>query len=95
MAGQLLPLELIDKCIGSRIWVILKNEREFTGTLLGFDEYVIIQSDHVRNTAMVLENVTEYEYTSEGRHETKLDQLLLNGNNVCMLIPGGEGPPPS
>ncbi|KAI8806009.1 hypothetical protein BJ742DRAFT_818073 [Cladochytrium replicatum] len=85
MAGQLLPLELIDKCIGSRIWVILKNEREFTGTLLGFDEYV----------TMVLENVTEYEYSPEGRRETKLDQLLLNGNNVCMLIPGGEGPPPS
>jgi hypothetical protein len=22
----------------------------------------------------------------------KLDQILLNGNNVAMLIPGGEGP---
>lgn len=32
--------ELIDRCIGSRIWVILKGEREFTGKLLGFDDYV-------------------------------------------------------
>ena len=34
------PLELIDRCIGSRIWVIMKNDREFTGTLLGFDDFV-------------------------------------------------------
>lgn len=32
--------ELIDRCIGSRIWVIMKNDREFTGTLLGFDDFV-------------------------------------------------------
>ena len=23
---------------------------------------------------------------------TKLPKILLNGNNICMLIPGGEGP---
>jgi len=56
MASQILPLgspplpfivteidiytELIDRCIGSRLWVIMKNEREFVGTLLGFDDYV-------------------------------------------------------
>lgn len=32
--------ELIDKCIGSQIWVIMKSEREFTGKLLGFDDFV-------------------------------------------------------
>ena len=32
--------ELIDRCIGSKLWVIMKNEREFVGTLLGFDDYV-------------------------------------------------------
>ncbi|GES89877.1 U6 snRNA-associated Sm-like protein LSm5 [Rhizophagus clarus] len=80
--NQLLPLELIDKCIGSKIWVIMKSEREFTGTLLGFDDYV----------NMVLEDVIEYENTPEGRKTTKLDKILLNGNNITMLIPGGEGP---
>lgn len=56
MASQILPLgmfadtmggirlnitaELIDRCIGSRIWVIMKSDREFTGTLLGFDDFV-------------------------------------------------------
>lgn len=32
--------ELIDRCIGSKIWVIMKNDREFSGTLLGFDDFV-------------------------------------------------------
>lgn len=40
MATTILPLELVDRCIGSSIWVLMKNEREFTGTLMGFDDYV-------------------------------------------------------
>ncbi|KKF93627.1 U6 snRNA-associated Sm-like protein LSm5 [Ceratocystis platani] len=85
MASQLLPLELIDKCVGSRIWVIMKGDKalrlsaEFAGTLMGFDDYV----------NMVLEDVIEFDYSG---NQTKLPKLLLNGNNVCMLIPGGEGP---
>ncbi|KZT30623.1 Sm-like ribonucleo protein [Neolentinus lepideus HHB14362 ss-1] len=82
MASQVLPLELIDRCIGSRIWVIMKNDREFSGTLLGFDDFV----------NMVLEDVTEFEITAEGTNKTKLNQTLLNGNNICMLIPGSNGP---
>ncbi|EPQ63325.1 BgtA-21341 [Blumeria graminis f. sp. tritici] len=79
MASQLLPLELIDKCVGSKIWVVMKGDKEFTGVLLGFDDYV----------NMVLEDVTEIDYL--GNHN-KLSKILLNGNNICMLIPGGEGP---
>ncbi|CCF53913.1 hypothetical protein NDA11_007519 [Ustilago hordei] len=79
----ILPLELIDKCIGSSIWVIMKTDREFSGTLLGFDDYV----------NMVLEDVTEYETCLDGKKKkTELGQTLLNGNNICMLIPGSEGP---
>ncbi|KAK4645924.1 RNA-binding protein lsm5 [Podospora bellae-mahoneyi] len=79
MASQLLPLELIDKCVGSRIWVIMKGDKEFSGTLVGFDDYV----------NMVLEDVTEFDYSG---NNTQLKKILLNGNNICMLIPGGEGP---
>ncbi|KAI7080678.1 hypothetical protein KC327_g9 [Hortaea werneckii] len=35
---------------------------------------------------MVLEDVTEHDYAGA---QTKLPKILLNGNNVCMLIPGG------
>eukprot|EP01039_Chlorochromonas_danica_P002981 gene2980-3251_t len=77
---RLQPLAVIDKCIGSKIWIILKSEKEVVGTLRGFDEYV----------NMVLDDVTEIEYTASGRKETALDQILLNGSNVSMLIPGGD-----
>ena len=43
-------LELVDKCIGSRIHIIMKSsDKEIVGTLLGFDDFV----------NMVLEDVTE------------------------------------
>ncbi|KAG6420018.1 hypothetical protein SASPL_116532 [Salvia splendens] len=74
--SQLLPSELIDRCIGSKIWVIMKGDKELVGTLRGFDVYV----------NMVLEDVTEYEITSEGRRITKLDQILLNGNNIAIHV---------
>uniref|UniRef100_I1K310 U6 snRNA-associated Sm-like protein LSm5 n=1 Tax=Glycine max TaxID=3847 RepID=I1K310_SOYBN len=48
--SQLLPSELIDRCIGSKIWVIMKGDKELVGTLRGFDVYA----------NMVLEDVTEY-----------------------------------
>lgn len=41
---------------------------------------------------MVLEDVVEYETTGEGKRVTKLDTILLNGNHITMLVPGGEGP---
>lgn len=46
---SLLSAELIDRCIGSKIWVIMKGDKELVGTLRGFDVYV----------NMVLEDVTE------------------------------------
>ncbi|XP_037077689.1 U6 snRNA-associated Sm-like protein LSm5 [Pollicipes pollicipes] len=79
---QILPLELVDKCIGSRLHIIMKNDKEIVGTLCGFDDFV----------NMVLEDVTEYESTPEGRRITKLETILLNGNNITMLVPGGEMP---
>ena len=35
-----LPLEVIDKCVGSKIWILLKGGGEFVGTLRGFDDFV-------------------------------------------------------
>lgn len=52
---------------------------ELTGTLKGFDDFV----------NMVLEDVTEIRITDGERKEVKLDSVLLNGNNVAILVPGG------
>ncbi|XP_030045310.1 U6 snRNA-associated Sm-like protein LSm5 [Microcaecilia unicolor] len=55
----------------------MKSDKEIVGTLLGFDDFV----------NMVLEDVTEFEITPEGRRITKLDQILLNGNTLlCWFL---------
>ncbi|CAL1131149.1 unnamed protein product [Cladocopium goreaui] len=71
---------LIDKCIGSRIWVIMKGDKEIVGTLRGFDDYV----------NMVMDDVREYTFTPQGKKITHLESILLNGNNITMMIPGGD-----
>lgn len=78
--SQILPSELIDRCVGSKIWVIMRGDKEIVGTLRGFDVFV----------NMVLEDVTEYEITPEGKKATHLKQILLNGNNIAVLVPGGR-----
>ena len=82
-AAPMNPLAVIDASVGERLHVVMKGDKELAGTLQGFDNYV----------NMVLENVTEWSVDSDGNKQTtQIDQILLNGNNVCMLIPGGEGP---
>lgn len=34
----------------------------------------------------------EYEKTPDKLVERKLDKILLNGSNVCLMVPGSEGP---
>ena len=38
--SHLMPSELIDRCIGSQIWVVMKGDKELVGTLRGFDVFV-------------------------------------------------------
>ena len=79
----LLPSELVDKCVNEKVWIIMKNgQKEFSGTLKGFDVYV----------NCVLEDAIEYDRDQESGKETtkNLESILLNGNNICMIVPGGE-----
>lgn len=48
MANRILPLELIDKAIGSKIWILLRGRTEVVGTLRGFDDYVSDMGSCVR-----------------------------------------------
>ena len=57
----------------------MKGDKELVGILRGFDDYV----------NMVLEDVTEYTVTPNGKKIQKVDSILLNGKNVCLLVPGG------
>ncbi|KAK9201361.1 hypothetical protein WN944_016562 [Citrus x changshan-huyou] len=110
--SQLLPSELIDRCIGSKIWVIMKGDKELVGTLKGFDVYVNMEQwsfsewyrgslASLRDDYVCVERVkfshsfmeVDAEITAEGRRITKLDQILLNGNNIAILVPGGSPDP--
>ncbi|SCU99801.1 LANO_0F03730g1_1 [Lachancea nothofagi CBS 11611] len=76
--AEILPLEIIDKTVGQPIWVMLTSHREFTGLLVGYDDFVNV----------VLEDVVEYDANQEiKRHAGK---MLLSGNNIAMLVPGGK-----
>jgi U6 snRNA-associated Sm-like protein LSm5 len=117
MTDTLAPLELIDRAIGSRLWVILKGEKELVGTLRGFDDYVnmvledvveLYVSPHLRKRPVFVFSFLFLschavrvssprlppisEKTATGYEKTNLKQILLNGNNIAMLVPGGEGP---
>ncbi|KAK6013164.1 LSM domain protein [Ostertagia ostertagi] len=72
----------VPRKVGLDSYMVYSGEKEIVGTLMGFDDYV----------NMVLEDVVEYEQTPDGKRVTKLDTILLNGNHITMLVPGGEGP---
>jgi len=122
-ALQLAPSELIDRCIGSRIWILMKGNavsvveggesfaagpvslspppslsradrtllrkknagyahragQELVGTLRGFDAFVNMVLDDVEETGP--DGVP-----APGR----IPSLLLNGNNIAVLVPGGK-----
>jgi len=76
---------------------------EIVGTLLGFDDFVNMVLEDVIELCgcPCVVVVVRYadcvvdlsEAAADGSYtQTKIDQILLNGNNVCLLIPGGEGP---
>jgi len=46
--GQLLPMALLQKCVDHKVWIIMRGEKELVGTLRGFDEFVNIVLDDVK-----------------------------------------------
>jgi U6 snRNA-associated Sm-like protein LSm5 len=36
----ILPIGLLDKCIGSKVWIIMKGNKEIVGVLRGYDDYL-------------------------------------------------------
>lgn len=70
---SVLPLEVIDKSIGKQVKVLLTTDKEFQGTLAGFDDFVNV----------VLENVTEID--NDGPKPEVIKRMLLNGGQIAMI----------
>eukprot|EP00347_Sterkiella_histriomuscorum_P023679 403333765 len=72
---------MVDKCQGQRVWIIMQNDKEFSGTLRGFDGYF----------NLILDDVKEYQDAGAGGKRLLVNQvesMLLNGSHICMMIPG-------
>lgn len=101
LSNELLPLELVDKCMGSKILIIMKGDKEIIGTLRGIDEFVNLVLEEVTERYVaffifraLLTNSWGFfacyrEVTPEGTVEKQLPQILLNGAHIAMLVPGG------
>jgi len=96
MTSRILPLELIDKAIGSKIWILMRGDTEIVGTLRGFDDYVnLVLDDAVEYTpAARMDGNNNNGGDNSNRVMIKKElqsEILLNGNHVTVLIPG-SGP---
>jgi len=76
----LLPLEVLDKFIGNRVCVLMKGDKEFFGTIRGFDEYV----------NLVLDNVRLVSFPDGKKQVVEVESMLLNGNHISMIVPGPD-----
>ena len=70
------PLALLEASVGSEVWIIMRGDRELKGVLTGYDDYV----------NLVLENVKEY--GANGQLIDSAPSMLLNGNNIVGIAPG-------
>ena len=70
---MVLPLALLEKSMGHRISLLLKDSRVLEGKLAGYDDYM----------NMVLEDTEER--TSE--QTRRLGTVVLRGNNVVSISP--------
>ena len=85
-SNKVLPLELIDKAIGQKVWILMRGQTELVGVLRGFDDFV----------NLVLDDAVEF--IPDPRNPGKMcktdlqSEILLNGNHITVIIPGGSGP---
>lgn len=40
----------IEQRVGSQVWIILRGEKEFTGTLVSYDEFISTKTGHPKNS---------------------------------------------
>jgi small nuclear ribonucleoprotein len=74
MTTQERPFDLLNKSIGGRVMIRLKNGTEIRGVVSSFDVHM----------NLVMENAEELE---EGNLKAKLGTILLRGGNILFVAP--------
>jgi small nuclear ribonucleoprotein (snRNP)-like protein len=73
------PTSLVERLLGQRVTLTLKDARQMAGTLLGVDEHLNLVLDNADETTVEV-----------SRH---LGRVVLRGSNVVTLhAPQGAGP---
>jgi len=68
------PLEVLNSSLNNRVIVVLKGNREYRGTLDGYDPHMNI----------ILRNAEEY---LEGNLLRKTDLTIVRGDNIIYISP--------
>merc|ERR1711991_206288 len=87
--AMFVPLQLLGKCVGTRMACLLDDGREIEGTLLAHDS----------TCTVVLQDATEYtvewkrsaggQMTAERHAARKFRQMIVNSRHIETLVPGG------
>ena len=74
-----LPTQSLLKLLQQPVWILTRNQREYSGILSGVDEY----------TNVILQDCIEFEKLQDNNFkQTKHKLLLLNGSTIDMIIKG-------
>ena len=74
-----LPTQTLLKLLNQPVWILCKNEREFSGVFKGLDVY----------TNVILQDCTEYEKLPDKNfRQTKHKTILISGNTIDMIVKG-------
>lgn len=69
----MLPINLLEKALNTKVSLLLKDNRIFEGKLIGYDDYM----------NFVLENADEI----IGENVRRLGTVIVRGNNVVSISP--------
>ncbi|EMS12274.1 LSM domain containing protein [Entamoeba histolytica HM-3:IMSS] len=74
-----LPTQILLEWINTKVWIILKSQREFVGIMKGIDEY----------TNIILQDCIEYEIKdNKESYQTQHKLILVSGNGIDMISKG-------
>jgi len=70
---MVMPQNLLEKSIGKKVIVLLKDNRLIEGDLQGYDEYMNMVLDSAQETA--------------GENKRRLGTVIVRGNNILSISP--------